>query len=982
MSGLVIGQSGWRKNVLSVALTVPSFLTVTGSPITDTGTLAVTLTNQSTNRFFAGPATGADATPTFRAIVAADLPAEALTGGTVTSVALSVPSFLSVTGSPITTSGTLAVSLADQSPNLVFAGPASGGAAAPTFRSLVVADVPVLDDTRLANAVILAPADSARNVIQPTGAAVIPFIIKGAASQSASLQEWQDSTGAVVAKVTSSGRFGFTTTTPQTRIHATANDAVTNTVTNLLTIDHVTTSTPAAGFGTAIVYQGQAETTANLKMARLKSLWTNTTVATRNAKFVLSVYGIVSSSETEQDALTLLATTTGQALAGINQATPTTALHVSLDDTATAAVTNLLTIDHTSTGTPAAGFGAGIQFLGESSTTVQRSMGRVRTEWTTATDAIRASKMVLSSYAIGVETDGLTLTPTGAYFNTTLAVGAAVTSSYMLVVRGTVAKANGAFETVVQFQTGDSSSPMVYSFGFQTSATAGSRYGSLEVDEAGTKRMLALNAFGGGIGLATTQKPSSGVLGIGAIWTVDNLAQVQIGAGAATNKGLVVQGYSSQTAHLQQWQNNSATVIAFVDSQGRIGAGLTGPLSNAAISAQALSSNQAVAIFRGASGQTASLQEAQTVSATVVASIGPTGSALNQPVTSILPTLITRASANRAATATNKQLTSNVATLTFASHSFLVSETVVISGVDATFNGTYTITAVTSTTISYAKVASDVALTSATGTATVAHTASIQEWQTGANAFLVGIAADGKVGIGAAAASFPLEVHAASSRVYINSTTTTNLSLVQFNNGGGSAFIGIERSTGGALATNTAAYSLVLSSPNGSAYPIHFVASNTVRATVLATGEFGVGTVSPSTQLHVVIDNSATNTVTNVLTIEHSSTGTPAAGFGTGIQLLGESDTTTQQLMGRVRSTWQTATHASRKARVTFSAYDTAERDALMIEADGSNPMIGFLGTAPVAKPTVTGSRGGNAALADLLTKLAAFGLITDGSSA
>jgi len=42
---------------------------------------------------------------------------------------------------------------------------------------------------------------------------------------------------------------------------------------------------------------------------------------------------------------------------------------------------------------------------------------------------------------------------------------------------------------------------------------------------------------------------------------------------------------------------------------------------------------------------------------------------------------------------------------------------------------------------------------------------------------------------------------------------------------------------------------------------------------------------------------------------------------------------------------------------------------------------VGFYGTAPVSKPTVSGSRGGNAALADLLTELAAMGLITDSTS-
>lgn len=47
---------------------------------------------------------------------------------------------------------------------------------------------------------------------------------------------------------------------------------------------------------------------------------------------------------------------------------------------------------------------------------------------------------------------------------------------------------------------------------------------------------------------------------------------------------------------------------------------------------------------------------------------------------------------------------------------------------------------------------------------------------------------------------------------------------------------------------------------------------------------------------------------------------------------------------------------------------------------DGST--IGFYGVAPAAKPAVTGSRGGNAALASLLTSLATIGLITDTSTA
>ncbi|GHG34382.1 hypothetical protein GCM10017784_30170 [Deinococcus indicus] len=42
---------------------------------------------------------------------------------------------------------------------------------------------------------------------------------------------------------------------------------------------------------------------------------------------------------------------------------------------------------------------------------------------------------------------------------------------------------------------------------------------------------------------------------------------------------------------------------------------------------------------------------------------------------------------------------------------------------------------------------------------------------------------------------------------------------------------------------------------------------------------------------------------------------------------------------------------------------------------------IGFLGAAPIARPTITGSRGGNAALASLITQQAALGLVIDGTT-
>lgn len=60
----------------------------------------------------------------------------------------------------------------------------------------------------------------------------------------------------------------------------------------------------------------------------------------------------------------------------------------------------------------------------------------------------------------------------------------------------------------------------------------------------------------------------------------------------------------------------------------------------------------------------------------------------------------------------------------------------------------------------------------------------------------------------------------------------------------------------------------------------------------------------------------------------------------------------------------------------TFKIFNSA---STRIETNATG--IGVFGAAPVAKPTVTGSRGANAALADLLTKLALIGWLTDSSS-
>lgn len=83
-SATVTSYTDWRAMpnkldqaaVSSVAQTMPEEFSVAGSPITSSGTLAVTKVVQNANKVWAGPTTGGDAQPAFRALVQADLPTQ------------------------------------------------------------------------------------------------------------------------------------------------------------------------------------------------------------------------------------------------------------------------------------------------------------------------------------------------------------------------------------------------------------------------------------------------------------------------------------------------------------------------------------------------------------------------------------------------------------------------------------------------------------------------------------------------------------------------------------------------------------------------------------------------------------------------------------------------------------------------------------------------------------------------------------------
>jgi hypothetical protein len=137
-------------------------------------------------------------------------------------------------------------------------------------------------------------------------------------------------------------------------------------------------------------------------------------------------------------------------------------------------------------------------------------------------------------------------------------------------------------------------------------------------------------------------------------------------------------------------------------------------------------------------------------------------------------------------------------------------------------------------------------------------------------------------------------------------------------------------------------------------------------ASITADGGVAVGSSATAGQNAFALGRSCTCSHTGSVAIgfsvssqranEHRfSMGSTGYGvLGTAMSLGGVTSTTADMDMFLAQASWATSTHASRKARVTFSAYDfNAARECIRIEASGSAPMVGFLGAAAVVQQTL-----------------------------
>lgn len=129
-------------------------------------------------------------------------------------------------------------------------------------------------------------------------------------------------------------------------------------------------------------------------------------------------------------------------------------------------------------------------------------------------------------------------------------------------------------------------------------------------------------------------------------------------------------------------------------------------------------------------------------------------------------------------------------------------------------------------------------------------------------------------------------------------------------------------------------------------------ASNYTSATVDSTGKTTRTGVGTAPNFKWLVSDATTNAVYDLVTFSKNTSGTGANGLGVRMILSAQSSTTADTAQGAIESTWATATHASRKGRLTFSAYDTAIREGIRVEASGTAAMLGFFGVTAVVKPT------------------------------
>lgn len=110
--------------------------------------------------------------------------------------------------------------------------------------------------------------------------------------------------------------------------------------------------------------------------------------------------------------------------------------------------------------------------------------------------------------------------------------------------------------------------------------------------------------------------------------------------------------------------------------------------------------------------------------------------------------------------------------------------------------------------------------------------------------------------------------------------------------------------------------------------------------------------------------------------------GSPAANYGMMQRFRMANAAGTVMTAAALETYWDDPASTQQKVSQRLTLTDqAATREIWHAQADHAKALLGVLGAAPSGRITVTGSKGGNAALASLLTAMATFGWITDSTT-
>lgn len=191
----------------------------------------------------------------------------------------------------------------------------------------------------------------------------------------------------------------------------------------------------------------------------------------------------------------------------------------------------------------------------------------------------------------------------------------------------------------------------------------------------------------------------------------------------------------------------------------------------------------------------------------------------------------------------------------------------------------------------------------------------------------------------------------------ITSTTGTNSAYIQFSNTGGGYLLGPDNSAGTSLGTGVA-YAFGFTAPVGRSIVLHVGAANQVVVTEAAI----------TASVNVLANAGAQVAGDFVLRTTGARWLTRLSGTETG---------------GNAGSYFELMARADNEAYIDSPITIARAVGGVMTLARPvtHTTAVGFNGSPPLNRPAITGSRGGNVALAALLTQLTLYGLITDSTT-